>query len=79
MANWSIHKYSAPQVNVEIIEPTNNKIKSAIRIEIEPSCLVCGQEIKERDLFIGYLENKLLNFYHSNCWKALKKAQRNNP
>lgn len=57
-----------------MVKLANHEIKSSakptIRIEVEPSCWICGQEIKEGELFVSTLKKNAHNFYHASCWKA---------
>jgi len=54
----------------QIVNPelTRNTAKLTISIEIKTNCWICGQEIKEGELFVGTLKKDAHNFYHANCW-----------
>ena len=56
----------------QIINPelTRNTREPAIRIEKKLNCWICGQEIKEGELFVGTLKKETRNLYHASCWKA---------
>ena len=53
----------------QIINPelTRNTREPAIRIEKKLNCWICGQEIKEGELFVGTLKKETRNLYHASC------------